>query len=301
MTDFRFYVVAISAIFVALAAGVLLGAGPLRVALVDDLDSELDLLAAELELAQSDLAAERNRSESHDVFLEAAAPWILGDRLEEANVAIISVFEPNSARLVEMRSHVVNAGGTVVQTLDIGPEWTSDEHATFRAALAEQLTSAVETLEPGPDSASTLNTAFASMFVVPDEGQEASASVVLDVLQRSELVTGVVTAVPDVVIVVAGPGPSDLAQRARFHDYFVETLEAIAVHVPVVVASGQAIDADLPEQITATAGAAQAIATVRGGTSPEGLLATVLAASQALNGSVGHFGSGAADGLMPRP
>ena len=72
MIDFRYHLVSLISVFLALAVGIALGAGPLEETIgntltgqVDQLRSERDQLRSDLDDAASDLAAS-------DAFIEAA-------------------------------------------------------------------------------------------------------------------------------------------------------------------------------------------------------------------------------------
>ena len=80
MIDFRYHLVSIVSIFMALAVGIVLGAGPLKEDIGNTLTSEVKNLRADKAALRSELDAAEKGTRARDEFTTASNRSLLADR-----------------------------------------------------------------------------------------------------------------------------------------------------------------------------------------------------------------------------
>ncbi|MBC7290055.1 MAG: copper transporter [Actinotalea sp.] len=331
MIDFRYHLVSLISVFLALAVGIALGAGPLEESIgntltgqVDQLRTERADLRQELDTTQADLA----RSES---ALEDVAADLLADVMGQRRVAVVEIADVES----EVRDGVIarlgQAGATVSATVQVTEAWTDPAQLAFRQSLAGRL---VEYLDPQPAQDAGTGTELAEALAQgltrarpedPDALGE-SAAVVLDLLREGGLITteGDVTAPADAVVVLAGPTvsavqaeadqealESDDPEAAQEQAARTEALLGAAQQISravqlrsagAVVGGGDLVDPSLVQLLREDEGTADLVSTVESVQRVSGQVAVPLALAARINGLVGHYGTAdsATDRMPPR-
>ena len=120
MINFRYHLISLVSVFLALAVGIVLGAGPLSGPIESTFEDQIGQLrsdkdALRLELEQSGTALQL----AGDSF-QMAWPQLLGDRLVGLDVAVLTVGQGLSERVEGVRQGLSQAGGnlTTVTHLD---------------------------------------------------------------------------------------------------------------------------------------------------------------------------------------
>src|SRR4051812_28606419 len=89
MIDFRYHIVSIVSIFLALAVGIVLGAGPLQGRLGDTLSKEVAALRKDKSNLNDQLRAANTNISHQDDFAAALSPELVADRLTGRSVTIV--------------------------------------------------------------------------------------------------------------------------------------------------------------------------------------------------------------------
>lgn len=205
MVDFRYHLVSLVSVFLALAVGIILGAGPLQNSIGNALNSQVDTLRqsrdslrAELEVAEGDLG-------SSNAALEAAGTQILPGTLTGRNVAIVSLPGANSDAVEAIEDQLVVAGATVSGRVKLTDNYASSAQSTYRSALVSQLREYVTSV--GSDASDDAVVASAVDFALRTDPNDAGAKVVLGSLTASDnkLVdpSAEVTGAADAIVFVA--------------------------------------------------------------------------------------------------
>lgn len=307
MIDFRYHVVSLTAVFLALAVGVVLGSGPLRTALVSELTNESSELRTALAESKTETANALEDSKIGEEFVDQAADLLIGDVLEGSHVAVIRILTPNGAEVTGIKDRIVEAGGTVTANLSIEPNWTDDAQATFRTAFASQIVENVVGVDSTVAPDRVLAHALAQTLVPTEfpegteqeEGATATATsadrsrVLLDLLKGAELVSGTVTGEVDSVVFVIGYGPNSDDELAVLSDVFKEITGVADEYVAgTVVATGPSRHGDVPSLIQASALLDDNVTTVTDALNYYGHFTVVLALAKEVEGEAGHYGFG---------
>ena len=313
MIDFRYHIVSLISVFLALAVGIILGAGPLKETIGNQLTGQVEQLRAEQEALRAELDAQTVAHQDLNDYVSAASKRAVKDTLTDRRIAIIQTGDTPDALFEALKVQFENAGATVTARLTLDASFTDPEQADSRQSYASSL---VEFL-PADQKDLPAEKALASALIqaisehAPDDADAMSqnASLALDILNSANLVHLVsYTAIPvdAVVILDASKDPNvdgntngdDLTAASTL---MINVGEAAARQTEgVVVASTSVVATDLVSTIRGNASAVNLISTVSDVNQPVGQLNTPLALAAAIGNKIGHFGfESSATALVP--
>ncbi len=314
MVDFRYHLVSLIAVFLALACGIVLGAGPLREAIGDTVTGRNAELTAQNAQLQSQRDAALADAGVADAALDTAGTGLLAGTLPGYRVAVVALGAVDGAVVSAVDSRLSQAGATVVAHVTLAGAWTDPATRSFRQSLVGYLQGY---LDPPPASGAGADADLAQALVEglaaadpanPDAPSE-NASVLLQLLSTGDtpLVTlaAPVTTPADAVVLLA-PGSSSGA---------TPTPEATAAGDPtatgvVLLQAAQAgshgavlaeIDAGpgpVVGAVLASSGS-RTLSTVSGAGGVVGQIAVPLALAQRIGGTAGHYGNGTGLTALP--
>lgn len=308
MIDFRYHLVSIVAVLLALSAGVVLGSGLLGGPLLDDIQRRADDIRADNdELRQ--LAEERlERIEQQERFAIAIKPYLLTGALLGTRVVVFETENIDDSLREGVRTAIGDAGGQVAGTIRF-----TDGFALNEEVKIDELALALGSASSDPDdlrmeAAETLAARVAAAS--EDSGEQAEA--------RSRL--------EDLLGDLEGPGfvslddapqgpliPTDAAFLILAGDPEEPSYDIVPVltrlsaglgsrgHAVVLAESGESVW-DVAGSVREDAALAEIVATVTAADSPVGAITVVLAIRAAVDGERGHYGLGAdPDSIVPSP
>jgi hypothetical protein len=174
MINFRFHLASLVAIFLALALGVVIGAGVIDRGVVDALDNRLDRVSERADRIESENEELRSEISEQNEDNAALAPHALGNRLANADVGVIAVRGVDGDRVTATVDALSQGGATVTGVLWLEDAWNLDDGdqvnamaeaigsesrrpATLRAQawqeVAQRMTEPVLSGEPIPEAA----------------------------------------------------------------------------------------------------------------------------------------------------
>jgi hypothetical protein len=287
--DFRYHIVSLISVFLALAVGIILGAGPLQGAIGDQLTGQVEQLRAERNELRDELDRANVTLDDGARYIEAAGPQLVAGSLQDRRVAVVDLDGADGERDEQIGAQLESAGASVVAQVRLTDSWTSDvpEDASTDQRLARALALALTGTSPqDPDARS-------------DEAVELET-----LLERFALVDVVEEQVApaDVVLLLAGPAPEQAAEAAA------EATEAPAPDTTVIdievqvavaaqdvaqaalVAGSTAVPGDLVSTIRGSEELAANLSTVSGTEAEPGRINVPLALAARLADQVGQFG-----------
>lgn len=268
----------------ALAIGIVLGSGPLRSALLGDVGAQIDELQAQVDDESAARAAAEAAADGTIAYVDGVAPALLAGRLTGAGVLVVTVPGASGELAARLEDRIVLAGGEVTGEAALTDQWADEGGATFRDALAEQV-SATVVGAPAVDATTVLAHAFVqgatgaapsgTDLAAVDAAGADRGPVLWSLLMQAGLATGDAAVRTDLVVLVGGSDPAGLAALA----------DAFALYdAPVMVAGS-------PSQVAPYAGAAE-VATVSGDEWTVGSVTAAAALSEAWGGFVPHYAEG---------
>jgi hypothetical protein len=211
--DLRYHIVSIVSIFLALAVGILLGAGPLQEDLGKTLTSQVSTLRDEKADLRSQLTLAERRVEAGEEFATTVTDELVGGQLAGRSVVLVTLPGADNDAATALTEVLTAAGADVNGTVGITSAWTDAATASARADVAESLgpTSTGDDTEPAePDD--RLAAALAGALLVPRvtdaDKVTATTTATLNGLKSGDLVTfdGEVPELSTLAVVVA-PAP----------------------------------------------------------------------------------------------
>ncbi len=308
MISFRYHVVSLLAVLLALAAGVALGSGPLqRDASDGSADSDAEALAA-----ADARVVELEEGEAFDAaYAGATAGELLGGQLDGRAVTLVSLPGSADATLARLSDMVTEAGGEVSARVSFEEKFLDVANRQLVDELATQMHDSVKRDVDVPAGASgyervgvLLANAIASNRAGGRPVDDVSDRVLAG-LSTADLVTtqGNIDRRGSLVLLVAGApyGSSDERDGAGSIISTVATAldeetDGVALVGPVESAAPDGLVGALRADPTA----ARVVSTVDVADRVSGAVVSVLALGQEATGATGHYGAAdAADGPLP--
>jgi hypothetical protein len=310
LIDFRYHLVSLVAVFLALAAGIVLGAGPLNDTLGHALEKQTQALSAQkrdLQGQVSSLQAQVNYGE--DVAASLVAPTVFG-RLTGQRVVLVTLPGADRKLAGSLTKTLIQSGAAVSGQVQINDAYVDPDKATVLADLTTHLAPPGVSLPitgPYDSSAFLLGDALVTRDPLlsgrPDEDSVALLSgyseaglitVTGDVDKRADLAL-VISALPPETVTDA----TDTAQQNLLP--LASSLDDFGKGVVVVGPVGSAESGGYVHAIRTDHDSRRAISTDDAADLASGRIGTILALVEQFQGGVGHYGSGpGATDTLPR-
>lgn len=305
MIDFRYHIVSLISVFLALAVGIILGAGPLQDAIGDQLTGQVEQLRNERNQLRNQLDAANLATKDGARYVEAAGPQLVADSLTGRRVAIVDLDGADKDRDDALTAQLDAAGATVAAHVRLTDGWTdaSNERTreTVARGLGDLLAEAPDDASPEERLAEALATSLTGTSPQSADARSEGAVKLEDQLEEFDLVDIVTeqTQPVDVILLVAGAAPASgagaTASAAEADTYVVDTEVQLASAAQnaadaAVVAGPTAATGDLVSTIRANDDLAGTLSTVSGIEAEPGRINVPLALAARSAEKVGQFG-----------
>ena len=312
MIDFRYHVVSIVAVFLALALGLFIGATSLRDTVRGDITNRTDNLFkanGSLRSQNGDLKSQLKSAQSTD---NALLPYAVQGRLAGGSVVVISAPGADG----DIRNNILRAlplaGATVAGDVRLQDHLLDPQQDQFIGSLADQVAIPGRRL-PNASGATRALALLADVLVTSPRQHpvsRAAATRVLSAFSAGSLLStsGDTTQPGTVAILIASAAPpattspSPAPDTASLLATFARDLGANSSGV--VVAGPQTSDQQggLVDQIRNDKTLRDLVSTVDNADMPSGIIATVLALGAESGGRTGSYGIGPGnDAPVPSP
>lgn len=122
MISFRFHLISLVAVFLALGVGVLTGTTVINRGVVSRLESQTDALSGDLDTLRQQLGELQGEAEVWNEFGEQAMAPILAGRLTQQQVVLVTQDGTSEESITGVRRALEAAGSQVVALLTVGPK-----------------------------------------------------------------------------------------------------------------------------------------------------------------------------------
>lgn len=309
MIDFRYHLISLIAVILALALGILAGSGFLGGPILQQLEKEVDDLGRTNDNLREEIGFQDTLLSEAESFARSVQPMLVGDALAGAEVVLVQV-EGTSGGLVDgIRDVLVEGGAAITTEITLGRKFAlqsepaMDELALATGSVAPERTALLE--ETARLIGERMAAASADGDQAPASSAEQRLQSLLQDLETAEFVgvsgDGGRSVPEDATFVVIGGGsgrpPFDVSA-------FVPALaEGLASR------EGAVLVAEISDSVWGVVGGvrsdieARSVAvTVDNAETTIGRIAAVLGLEDAGEGSIGHFGTEAGrTALIPEP
>jgi hypothetical protein len=125
--DFRYHLVSIASVFLALAVGIVLGAGPLRGTIGDTLANEVTRLREEANTLRSDLSVAQAQVDARDEMISELRPLSVAGVLDGSTMGVVVLPGSSEGAVDTVTAALTEAGAQVRGPLSVTDAWTSPE------------------------------------------------------------------------------------------------------------------------------------------------------------------------------
>ncbi len=314
MIDFRFHLVSIVSIFLALAVGIVLGAGPLQGSIGTQLSDQVSALRQDKDALRSQLDDAEKSVKAQEQYAAAVAPAALAGTLDGRSVALVVTPDTAGKFAQNVQLALTQAGARITTVLTLQDDYRDPGKEAVRTTAAEAAANALG-IAPAEDTNALLGDILARVLFrtagvapkPPDNGQSALTILkdarLIDVTQstpeRAEL--GVLLIGP-----ISGTSGSVTSQVTTLLA-LVATLSGqssglvVATGAPAV-AVGQEETTDLVTTIRKNTQLARGVSTVDHADTVIGAGVVALTAARQWRGVPGNYGtSSGAQAPVPLP
>jgi hypothetical protein len=138
--DFRYHVVSIVAVFLALAVGIVVGSGPLKDDISGFLEDRTEQLAQEKVDLQSEVSDLRNEVEYNQRIAEVSQPVLLDQLLPGHVTTVLVLPDADGDQVKAVEDAIGAAGGQVGERVTIEPSWGDPDQTDLLGRVAEDIT-----------------------------------------------------------------------------------------------------------------------------------------------------------------
>ncbi|HEY0240819.1 MAG TPA: copper transporter [Friedmanniella sp.] len=307
MINFRYHIVSLMAVFLALAVGIAVGVSlspSLDKGILDQAGQDRDQVTA----LRTELTRRDNLDTYRSTYDQRTAQAVLAGKMTEDRVALVVMPDAPSAVVTAVADAVAQAGGRVVSQVKVNQEvFDATQADTVDAAVAAlDVIGLTDQMSPATKVGWCLSRAIAARSAGPRDtdaktvGRTLAAAGLADVREDDEDTAQLV-----IVITAATPAASQAptADVITAHVQLdVGLRDQSTDHIPVVVAGPNSAGLDGTDvgAVRTSSPASGELSTVDVADLPSGVVTTVLAGKEQLLGQQGHYGALArADDALP--
>jgi len=303
--NFRYHVVSLTAVFLALAIGLIVGTAALNGPLSDELKHQVNQLSAQnkqyrgqVDLLNADVA-------QREQFATEVAPQLLANKLAGKSVLVVSMQQSNTY-VDDMIHDLQLAGAKVTGKMEVSDDFVKPANNESLLQLASQanLTLDIPGLPTNSNGVETASALLAAVLLNHTPPVQALArKSVLSAYEDQHMITtdGDVTGPADAVILLATPPYTD-EDAAAENQNTVTMIDQFdeAGHI-VVGAAGSAGQGNVIGAVTGDASLSKTVSTVDNINTPQGQIAAALALTEQIDfDRTGHYGvASSAASLLP--
>lgn len=315
MVDFRYHLVSIIAVFLALAVGIVVGTTALNGPVLDDLNSRVSGLTADKRSLEAQLRTVEQRTAAQEQAARLLAPEVLPDRLDGQRVVVVSGPDAPARLREDLLPLLTAAGATLGPSVRLRPGLLDPANAQLIDDLVAQV--AVPGAElPQGEPVDQAVAQLAQVLVQRPGVEPPSAQVlgrVLAAYQGEDLVDveGELDEPGTLAVLLTGdPDPRALegeageaaAERTRALLGLARALDVRSSGAVVAGSAATAQEGGLVALLRDDNGVADRVSSVDAADTPTGRLAVVLALQEQRAGGAGAYGSGpGAEAPLPDP
>ena len=300
MIDFRYHVVSIVAVFLALALGLFIGGTSLRGTFANDINNRADKVAGQNKALKGQISSLQDQLGDEQRFETATQPYITTGALAGESVVVVSAPGVDSGTRSRLIEALTSAGANVTGDVRLQDALLDPAQRTFLDTLVARLNIPGHSLPAGNGSQRAMDL-LAEVLGIRPQSTPVPASATARVLAGYSdgnllSVNGNPVRSASLAVLLAPPPPSnttDVQQEQAKDALLLDLARALDRSAVGAVLAGPLASADngllkaarSDKEFTAN------VSTVDGVDLPRGVIATVLALAEQAKGGVGNYGT----------
>src|SRR3954447_16930108 len=146
MIDFRYHLVSLISVFIALAVGIVLGAGPLNEPIARGLSQGVQQLRQDLDARNDQLKTAQVGIANRYTFLTQIQPGLVADQLGGRSVVLVTLPGFDADTVKPLTTALTQAGAAVTGRIDVQNAWVDPAEASAREKAVQSLAAGVGAL-----------------------------------------------------------------------------------------------------------------------------------------------------------
>jgi len=302
MIDFRFHLVSIVSIFLALAVGIVLGAGPLQGSIGTQLTDQVSQLRQEKDTQRSQLDDANKTVTAQEQYASLVAPAALANQLRDQSVVLLVSPDVAGKLSQDVQQALAQSGARVTTVVTLKDDYRDPSAAASRATAAGKA-AAMLGLTVANDGDPLLGEILSTVLVrtpAEDKGPASSGAEALGTLKQAGLLDFTQSTLQraDLAVMLNGPISGTAASVSAQTATLLDLASALDTHsAGVVVATnqpttavGQEVTTSLVTAVRRDNNTVKAISTVDHADTVMGAGVIVLSLARQRLGTAGHFG-----------
>ena len=316
MVDFRYHLVSIIAVFLALAVGIVVGTAALNGPIQNELNDNIGRLTSDKRSLEGDVRELQGQVAASDDFATGVAPKLVRGALEKQRVLLVTTPQTPGDLADRLRPMLKDAGAVVTGQLQVSPGFGEPEQRQLLEDLVAQVIPAGVKLpqgEPVERAAATLAAALTTR-AGRDPVDAGEAQAVVSAFEEADLAqftaeagSGEAVTPATTVVLLAPPGTGTKPttadqQRLEALLTLADAFDARSAGAVVAGPAPSARDGGLVRALRDSSGATQSVSSVDNADRGIGQVAVVLALAEQVDKGAGQYGAGpgASAPLPPR-
>lgn len=302
MISFRYHLVSLIGVFLALALGIVVGTTALNGPITTDLRKQVNTLKADRNTLAQQVKTLQGQIGDAEQFASIYGAQLVAGALNGQSVLLVALPGAGASVQDSIARQIATAGGRVSGRVQLTPDYVDQRRGSDITSLATGAVHPIAWTAPETSDAGQLGGSLLA-FVLTGKGQQTDLSQVLGGFSELHMVSlsGAITPSRTVVVVGTGALPNgDYGAQAELA--FVSWLQQDGAHVLVAGDAASATHAGIVAGVRGPSGPKATVSTVDNADTAMGQVTSVLALADATKSVVGHYGTGSgADALFPTP
>lgn len=295
MINFRYHVVSLTSVFLALAIGLVLGTAALNGPVVDNLNDQLSGLRKSNSQYRDRVDELEGAAKSRGAFVEQVASSTMAGTLTGKSVLVVQAQGPGPEDREGVVKMLQDGGATITGDVRLTNDFTDPKRDEALHDLSSQHVPAGVDMPNSGEGVDTASALLASVLLKGVDVSEEDRNTVLQSFAGAGFVVveGRIEAQADAVVFLLGPAATDSNAGAR-NKAIVKTAQQFdrVCQFAVAAAPLAGDDGDPLVEMRNDGNLSKTLSTVDGVSTPEGRLATAMAVVEQFAGNAGAYGSG---------
>ncbi|MFF0342512.1 copper transporter [Kribbella sp. NPDC004875] len=307
MIDFRYHIVSIVAIFFALGAGVVLGAGPLKGTGSELVQAQADKDRQQLADARAELVQVKALDKYRDDYVAKVTAGLTDGKLVNKKITIVTMPNADSDLSDGVQGELEKAGGVVSTKVALDAKLFDTGQRQLVESLVNQLVTADMNFPKDSTTYQRAGLLLARGVAAKEEGKtgDADSAKVISGLTGAKLLSLKPSQVKDrssLIVVIAAKPASGSTDNSTYSDA-VEFIKGLDIGSGGVVVAGTpetAADGGLLKALRSDSDATKIVSSVDVADIPAGQMTVVFALAEQATGKAGQYGAiNAKNGVAP--
>ncbi len=304
MINFRYHVVSLTAVFLALAIGLVVGTAALNGPVADQLNNQVNALTKKNQQYRDQVSQLQTQAGKQEEFASETAALLLQDKLAGRRVLVVSM-QSTSSMVDDMDKMLALAGAKVTGRVEIEDKFTDPNTNETLLDLANTVPVGLTNVPSNSNGVETASYLLASVLLDHSPALSAdSQKTVITAFKEANLIvpTGDPTGTAEAVVFLAAQPYTDREGDAKNANVLMVASQFGKLGPEVVAADGAAGTGNVISAVRGDPTLQKQVSTVDNVATPDGRVAVGLALNERLvQNKVGHYGvAGGASSMVPK-